>query len=65
VIRYKVLRSNRREVLRSGLGATAVLLMARPLRAFGSSHSQPITKAIPPTGERLSVIGLGRFVRRG
>jgi aryl-alcohol dehydrogenase-like predicted oxidoreductase len=59
VTHYKALCSNRRDALRSGLGAAAALLLARPLRVFGSSRSPPITKAIPSTGERLPVIGLG------
>lgn len=47
---------SRRDVLRSGLGAAAALALPQSRAA---SELPLITKAIPATGERLPVVGLG------
>jgi aryl-alcohol dehydrogenase-like predicted oxidoreductase len=51
----------RRELLKAGSLITAGSVLAPPLRAFGAEPRQAelITRAIPATGDRLPVIGLG------
>lgn len=50
----------RREWLATTLGATAALTLDTPLlRALQGSAREVLTRAIPKTGERLPVIGLG------
>jgi len=51
---------SRREFLAAGAGATAGTLLSGCLRAAGDGPSERlITKAIPQSGQRLPVIGLG------
>jgi len=51
---------SRRVFVAAGAGATAGALLGGCLRAAGESAAgRPITKAIPASGERLPVIGLG------
>ncbi len=50
---------SRREVLRTGVAATASLAFAHPLLSWAQSSLPLITRPIPSTGEQVPVIGLG------
>jgi aryl-alcohol dehydrogenase-like predicted oxidoreductase len=55
--------TSRRDVLRSGVAAGLALAIQGPARAAAvgsdAAHLLPITKAIPSTGEKLPIMGLG------
>jgi diketogulonate reductase-like aldo/keto reductase len=57
--RQQIANLSRREFIEAGMTA-GIVLLARPLRAAETANTLPlITKAIPSTGEKLPVIGLG------
>lgn len=52
--------TTRRDVIKLGVGAGMALAMARLPRAMAGPKEEPlVTKAIPSSGERLPVVGLG------
>ena len=53
-------KRTRRDVMKLGVGAGIALAMARLPRAMaGARERSPMAKAIPSSGERLPVVGLG------
>jgi aryl-alcohol dehydrogenase-like predicted oxidoreductase len=53
-------RTTRRDVMKLGVGAGIALAMARLPRAMAAPKEGPLaTKAIPSSGEKLPVVGLG------
>jgi diketogulonate reductase-like aldo/keto reductase len=52
-------RMSRREAVRAGLAVGAGLVLEHPVWAAATAPAPPMTKAIPATGERLPVVGLG------
>jgi hypothetical protein len=48
--------TSRRDALRSGLGAAATLALPR---SWAAGELPVMTRAIPSTGEKLPVVGLG------
>ena len=50
---------SRRQAVHAGLAAGAALFFGRRVRADAAAPAAPMTKAIPATGEKLPVVGLG------
>ncbi len=57
---FSLSNASRRDVLRTGVAAAVGVALAGRLRAADTSNKLPlITKAVPATGEKLPVVGVG------